>query len=334
MKLNSWQKVQYRLLWWSCRAVGLLPERVLYFCLGGLIRLILYRLVRYRRQVVRTNLAHSFPEKSEAERREIERKFYHHLSEVFVDTILEKAETDGQISNTTFILDGTLVYRDLLENFYFPDYINDWYWEANYGIVQCWFLDYYLLPYFYMRYAEIDEFMAKDNLGELLTEYGIKIICHTGGNNYYDLLNDIEISLYDRDFSDYIYNEQVFAIGTSWQDEYFVNEWLYSLRTYQETSYEFFPIYFYNENNFDLWISEDEYFRTASGTEYFMENIFPDIALAFASGDDLSVYDNWDGRCVVTHKPIYAGENGWLNMYMRVLPYCSEKRDWLEYFGH
>ncbi len=253
---------------------------------------------------------------------------------VFVDTILEKAETDGQISNTTFILDGTLVYRDLLENFYFPDYINDWYWEANYGIVQCWFLDYYLLPYFYMRYAEIDEFMAKDNLGELLTEYGIKIICHTGGNNYYDLLNDIEISLYDRDFSDYIYNEQVFAIGTSWQDEYFVNEWLYSLRTYQETSYEFFPIYFYNENNFDLWISEDEYFRTASGTEYFMENIFPDIALAFASGDDLSVYDNWDGRCVVTHKPIYAGENGWLNMYMRVLPYCSEKRDWLEYFGH
>ena len=74
MKLNSWQKVQYRLLWWSCRAVGLLPERVLYFCLGGLIRLILYRLVRYRRQVVRTNLAHSFPEKSEAERREIERK--------------------------------------------------------------------------------------------------------------------------------------------------------------------------------------------------------------------------------------------------------------------
>ena len=137
-----------------------------------------------------------------------------------------------------------------------------------------------------MRYAEIDEFMAKDNLGELLTEYGIKIICHTGGNNYYDLLNDIEISLFDRDFSDYIYNEQVFAIGTSWQDEYFVNEWLYSLRTYQETSYEFFPIYFYNENNFDLWISEDEYFRTASGTEYFMENIFPDIALAFASGDD------------------------------------------------
>ena len=72
MKLNSWQKVQYRLLWWSCRAVGLLPERVLYFCLGGLIRLILYRLVRYRRQVVRTNLAHSFPEKSEAERREID----------------------------------------------------------------------------------------------------------------------------------------------------------------------------------------------------------------------------------------------------------------------
>ncbi len=68
--------------------LGLLPERVLYSCLGSLAYLILYKIVRYRRQVVRSNLFHSFPEKTEAELREIENRFYHHLSEVFVDTIL------------------------------------------------------------------------------------------------------------------------------------------------------------------------------------------------------------------------------------------------------
>ena len=64
------------------------PLNLMVKSIGAVSYTHLYRLVRYRRQVVRTNLAHSFPEKSEAERREIERKFYHHLSEVFVDTIL------------------------------------------------------------------------------------------------------------------------------------------------------------------------------------------------------------------------------------------------------
>jgi len=87
MKLTFWQKIQFYFLWWTCRLIGLLPERVLYEGLGGLVHVVLYRIVRYRLKVVRENLAHSFPEKSEAERREIERKFYWQLAEVFVDTV-------------------------------------------------------------------------------------------------------------------------------------------------------------------------------------------------------------------------------------------------------
>jgi KDO2-lipid IV(A) lauroyltransferase len=41
----------------------------------------------YRRKVVRENLSNSFPRKTEAERLIIERKFYRHLSELFIDTI-------------------------------------------------------------------------------------------------------------------------------------------------------------------------------------------------------------------------------------------------------
>ena len=72
MKLTFWQKIQFYFLWWTCRLIGLLPERVLYEGLGGLVHVVLYRIVRYRLKVVRENLAHSFPGKSEAERREIE----------------------------------------------------------------------------------------------------------------------------------------------------------------------------------------------------------------------------------------------------------------------
>ena len=87
MKLTFWQTLQFYFLWGSCRLIGLLPEWLLYEGLGGLVHVVLYRVVRYRVKVVRENLAHSFPEKSKAERREIERKFYWQLAEVFVDTV-------------------------------------------------------------------------------------------------------------------------------------------------------------------------------------------------------------------------------------------------------
>lgn len=50
---------------------------------------VLYPVVHlvYRRKLVRKNLASSFPEKSEAERREIERKFYHWFCDLAVETI-------------------------------------------------------------------------------------------------------------------------------------------------------------------------------------------------------------------------------------------------------
>ncbi len=83
--LNPFQWVAYWLLLGSAKLIGLLPYCVLYKGLSPLIYFILYHLVGYRKRVVRRNLAAAFPEKSEAERREIERKFYRHLADIFVD---------------------------------------------------------------------------------------------------------------------------------------------------------------------------------------------------------------------------------------------------------
>ena len=57
--------------------------------LYGVSDYVLYPLVSrlYRRKVVRRNLLRAFPEKSEAERREIERKFYHWFCDLAVETI-------------------------------------------------------------------------------------------------------------------------------------------------------------------------------------------------------------------------------------------------------
>jgi len=62
----------------------LLPLPVLYI-FSDFLFIILYYFPSYRREVVFTNLRNSFPEKSDEEIRSIEKKFYHHLADLFVE---------------------------------------------------------------------------------------------------------------------------------------------------------------------------------------------------------------------------------------------------------
>lgn len=63
-----------------------LPFRVLYI-LSDFNYLLMYYVGRYRRKVVRENLEKSFPEKTEAERLQIERKFYRYLSDYMLEDL-------------------------------------------------------------------------------------------------------------------------------------------------------------------------------------------------------------------------------------------------------
>jgi KDO2-lipid IV(A) lauroyltransferase len=71
----------YGIIW----IITLLPLGVLYI-LSDFIFLLLYYFPSYRRKVVGTNLKNSFPEKSEKELRVIEKRFYHHLADLFLET--------------------------------------------------------------------------------------------------------------------------------------------------------------------------------------------------------------------------------------------------------
>lgn len=79
-------KLRFALLWGVSWCVGRMPIK-LQFLLGDFIYLLLYRVIGYRKKVVRENLKNSFPEKSDAERHEIEHKFYKHLADVFVESV-------------------------------------------------------------------------------------------------------------------------------------------------------------------------------------------------------------------------------------------------------
>jgi len=63
-----------------------LPFPVLYG-LSNVIYILLYRLIGYRKSVVRGNLTRSFPDKNPKEILEIERKYYKHLADLFVEII-------------------------------------------------------------------------------------------------------------------------------------------------------------------------------------------------------------------------------------------------------
>jgi KDO2-lipid IV(A) lauroyltransferase len=72
--------ITYAFLW----TIAWLPLRV-QFIFSDFFYLILYYVVGYRKEIVRENLRNSFPEKGEKELRKIERQFYLHLCDSFVE---------------------------------------------------------------------------------------------------------------------------------------------------------------------------------------------------------------------------------------------------------
>jgi KDO2-lipid IV(A) lauroyltransferase len=66
--------------------VSLLPLRVLYI-ISDLISFILYHIIGYRKEVVFSNLARAFPEKTAAERKAIAKKFYRNFTDNWIEVI-------------------------------------------------------------------------------------------------------------------------------------------------------------------------------------------------------------------------------------------------------
>ncbi|WP_295798316.1 lysophospholipid acyltransferase family protein [Mucilaginibacter sp.] len=66
--------------------VSLLPFWFLYL-IADLLYVILYYITGYRRKVVQENLSNSFPEKTETERKAIEKKYFKYMADLMIETI-------------------------------------------------------------------------------------------------------------------------------------------------------------------------------------------------------------------------------------------------------
>ncbi len=72
----------YPLLW----LISILPFR-LFYLFSDFVYFLVYRVIGYRKKVVRENLALTLPHLSDAERKTIEKKFYHHMCDMFLEMV-------------------------------------------------------------------------------------------------------------------------------------------------------------------------------------------------------------------------------------------------------
>lgn len=76
--------------------ISLLPLSILYF-FSWLLYIALYYISRYRRNVVKKNLNLSFPEKDNKEIKNLSKKFYKHLADMFIEGIKLKHMSEKQL---------------------------------------------------------------------------------------------------------------------------------------------------------------------------------------------------------------------------------------------
>lgn len=129
-QLNILEKIGRQII----KAFSHLPLGVLYV-FADVTYLVLYRLLHYRVKVVRKNLKIVFPEKSDNELRDIEKRFYHHLSDYFFETIKALTISDEELLRRMVIRNPELV-EDIMKKgksvFVYAAHLGNWEWFT------CW----------------------------------------------------------------------------------------------------------------------------------------------------------------------------------------------------
>ena len=86
----------YYIIYWFAFAISLLPFRLLYLFSDALY-LLVYHVVKYRRNVVKKNLRTSFPEYDERQLLQIERHFYHWFCDYILETFKLLSMSDKKL---------------------------------------------------------------------------------------------------------------------------------------------------------------------------------------------------------------------------------------------
>ncbi|WP_281323970.1 lysophospholipid acyltransferase family protein [Flavobacterium sp. IMCC34518] len=97
----------YPIIW----LISILPFRLLYI-FSDIVYFLVYRIVKYRKKTVKENLALALPHLSDEERFIIEKKFYHHMCDVFLEMIKTLNISKNEICKR-FVFKNIEVYKEL-----------------------------------------------------------------------------------------------------------------------------------------------------------------------------------------------------------------------------
>lgn len=136
MKKKNNKSLHYRVLYSVAYAFALLPFPVLYL-FSDIFYLFICYVVHYRKKVIRKNLKNSFPEKTDKERRRIERKFYRHLCDYFVETLKTLTLTESEVRKRMKFENPEILNR-LTKNgnscFISLGHYGNWEWVSSIGL--------------------------------------------------------------------------------------------------------------------------------------------------------------------------------------------------------
>lgn len=104
------QRLSYVLAMAVIYPLSLLPFRALYFLSDGLF-LLFYYVIGYRKKVVMSNLERAFPGRTASERQAIARKFYHHFTDLLVESFKGFTISRQQLQQRMYFENPELVHQ-------------------------------------------------------------------------------------------------------------------------------------------------------------------------------------------------------------------------------
>ncbi len=145
-----------------------------------------------------------------------------------------------------------------------------------------------------------------NDIEDILDEHDIKILIYDENRNFVDLNGKI-LDPESEELLEYFLNDHIFAIGANFGENEYDKAWQNAIAEIKET-YGLNFAFFQYEND----VREDSTIPT-----YLCHgaNDISSIIVDFLCDYDLTQYDNWEGRCDITHKTVIYGVNGWMTQF-------------------
>lgn len=127
----------YKIVYYLLKLISFLPFWLLYL-IGDFIYFIVYYVVKYRVAVVRDNIQRAFPQTSLTEKKNIEKNFFHHFSDMIIEMLKMMSMTDNEmLKRMQYInFENTLKhYEEGRSVILLTSHFGNWEWLSSYSLL-------------------------------------------------------------------------------------------------------------------------------------------------------------------------------------------------------